>query len=200
MAKENANKKQYKKAGASPHKAGKAKALPGTYLTKRNAALNFGGNIQAAYKSSGPEAASLLGEPAMPYIAMRPAEQGHLTRGMVVRVHTKAAEQNLTCLITEVSGHSITVQALIDKRKGIAQTRRFDIAPLRGVIDCAVGNVFNLTIVTSPGRREFLYTPGNPNDSKYFEETLVDITSLRNDLKNDPIFRQGPDTDDGHTF
>jgi hypothetical protein len=73
--------------------------------------------------------------------------------------------------------------------------------PLEGVIDCKEGALFNLTIVTKPGSREFIYTPGNPDDIKYFEETLVDTTSLRDDLKNDPVYNQGPIlNDDGDTF
>jgi hypothetical protein len=113
---------------------------------------------------------------------------------------TPINKQQVICYITEVSDATIVAETLVDAANGITQARRFDRQPLLGVIDCQVGTVFNLSIVTSPGRREFLYTPGNVDDRKYFEETLVDITSLRNDLNNDPLFRQAPDTDDGDTF
>jgi ribosomal protein S20 len=108
--------------------------------------------------------------------------------------------KKLTCLVTGVSTTKVKVEALIDKKYGITQTRSFDKLPLEGVINCKEGVVFNLTIVTQPGSREFIYEPGNPDDIKFFVETLVDTTSLQNDLKNDPVFQKGPDVDDGNTF
>ncbi len=109
--------------------------------------------------------------------------------------------QTLTCLITAVSDTKVTVEALIDKRNKITQTRSFDILPLKRVVSCKEGEIFNLSIITKPGSREFIYTPGNPDDIKYFEETLVDTTSLQNDLENDPVYNQGPIlNDDGDSF
>jgi hypothetical protein len=109
--------------------------------------------------------------------------------------------QHSTCIIIEVTDSKVIAEVLIDKDKQLNQTRSFDKLPLEGVVDCKEGTIFNLTIVTKPGSREFIYTPGNPDDIKYFEETLVDTTSLRNDLKNDPVYNQGPIlNDDGDSF
>jgi hypothetical protein len=152
--------------------------------------------LSAAYKSD-IENLSILEEPYLGIVPVARRPVAHTSRVPVTNI---LSTQRLTCLITGVTTTTITTEALIDRRNGIVQTRRFDKLPLLGVVDCKEGSLFNLTIVTRPGSREFLYTPGNAEDSKYFEETLVDITSLRNDLKNDPIFRQGPDTDDGNTF
>ncbi len=109
--------------------------------------------------------------------------------------------QYCTCLIIEVTDTKVIAETLIDKENNFTQTRSFDKSPFEGVIDCKEGAIFNLTIVTKPGSREFIYTPGNPDDIKYFEETLVDTTSLQNDLKNDPVYNQGPIlNDDGDSF
>ncbi len=109
--------------------------------------------------------------------------------------------QYSTCLITDVTDTIVIAETLIDKENNFTQTRRFDKLPLEDVIDCKEGTIFNLAIITKPGSREFIYTPGNPDDIKYFEETFADITSLINDLKNDPVFNHGPIlNDDGDSF
>jgi hypothetical protein len=156
--------------------------------------LNEG--VLAAYKS-GIDDLSILEEP---YLGIVPAAKRPVAYKTSVPVTNILSKQRLTCLITAVTATTVTTEALIDRRNGIVQTRRFDKLPLLGVVACKEGALFNLTITTRPGSREFLYTPGNAADIKYFEETFVDITSLRNDLKNDPNFQREPDTDDGHTF
>jgi hypothetical protein len=150
-------------------------------------------HFSAAYKSD-------LNMAEEPYWGIVPMAKRPQSQPSPLATSTILARQQLTCLITGVTATTVIAEALVDRRNGIIQTRRFDKLPLMGVVNCQEGTLFNLTIVTSPGRREFLYRPGNPDDSKYFEETLVDITSLRNDLKNDPNFQREPDTDDGHTF
>ena len=150
-------------------------------------------HLSAAYKSD----RNMAEEPYWGIVPMAKRPQSSVSSSPV---STIVAKQRLTCLITGVTATTVITEALLDRQNRIVQTRRFDKLPLLGVVNCQEGTLFNLTIVTSPGRREFLYTPGNPDDSKYFEETLVDITSLRNDLKNDPNFQREPDTDDGHTF
>lgn len=149
--------------------------------------------LSAAYKSD-------LNMAEEPYWGIVPMARRPQPQPSPLPVSTILARQQLTCLITGVTATSVTAEALVDRQNGIVQTRRFDKLPLLGVVNCQEGALFNLTIVTRSGRREFLYAPGNADDSKYFEETLVDITSLRNDLKNDPNFQREPDTDDGHTF
>jgi hypothetical protein len=152
--------------------------------------------LSAAYKSA-MDGLSIVQEP---YLGIVPAAKHPLYKSpsAVANILNK---QRLTCLITGVTATTITTEALIDRQNGMVQARRFDKLPLLGVVDCQAGTIFNLTIVTKPGSREFIYESGNPTDIKYFEATVAETTSFYNDLQKDSVFQKGPIlNDDGDTF
>lgn len=150
--------------------------------------------LMAAYKA----VPNLVQEPHWGIVPVAKKPAMHMAP---VPVRNILAKQQLTCLITAVTPTTITVEALIDRQQGIVETRRFDKLPLLGVVDCQEGTLFNLTITTKPGSREFIYEAGNPADIRYFEATVAETTHFYNELQKDSVFQEGPVlNDDGDTF
>ncbi len=77
----------------------------------------------------------------------------------------------IKCLIIDVKENVVIAKALIDEENEIIQIRKFDKMPLKGVMNnIEVDQIFEVSINTMIGKREFIYTRGRIQDIEIFKK------------------------------
>jgi len=85
------------------------------------------------------------------------------------------SSSNILGVIESIHDTYVIINCLIDKTINITQRRKFDIEPLKGVLDLFEGEGVEIKINTFAGKREFLYSKSD--EAKELFEEPEDIFS-----------------------